>query len=76
MEYDQNEKTYFATTYQPYWLVDGSINWSSRRLIAFIAVSNVLGTNYTDAGSVTQPGRWFKAGVGIRLDFPLNEKAL
>ena len=65
--FNATENAYYSTTYKPYWLLDGTINWHLKHLVFFATVANILDTNYTDAGSVTQPGRWFKAGIALKF---------
>jgi iron complex outermembrane receptor protein len=65
--FSQEENKYFTTPYQPYWLFDGAINWSSKHFELFAAISNILNTRYIDAGSEVQPGRWFKGGVRVKF---------
>lgn len=56
---------YVSVPYRPYWLVDGIIKWKLKHLEIFSEVSNILNTKYIDAGSVYQPGRWFKVGLSL-----------
>ena len=65
--FNTTESAYYSEPYKPYWLLDGTLNWHLRHLVLFATVTNILDTNYTDAGSVTQPGRWFKAGIALKL---------
>ena len=65
--FNTSESAYYTTPYKPYWLLDGTLNWNLRHLVLFASISNILDTNYTDAGSVSQPGRWFKAGIALKL---------
>ena len=59
---------YYFTPNKPYWLLDASITWNPGPLVFYAVLNNVLNTNYIDAGSVTQPGRWFKAGITLNLE--------
>jgi iron complex outermembrane receptor protein len=61
------ESNYYSEPYNPYWLLDGTLNWQLKHLTVFATVTNILDTNYTDAGSVMQPGRWFKAGIALNF---------
>ncbi len=63
--FNTTENSYYSQPYEPYWLLDGTINWHLRHIVFFATVTNILDTNYTDAGSVAQPGRWFKAGFTL-----------
>jgi iron complex outermembrane receptor protein len=65
--YNTSESAYYSEPYKSYWLLDGTLNWYVRHLVLFATITNMLDTNYTDAGSVTQPGRWFKAGIALRF---------
>jgi iron complex outermembrane receptor protein len=61
------ESAYYSEPYKPYWLLDGTLNWYLKHLVFFATVTNILDSEYTDAGSVIQPGRWFKAGIAVRF---------
>jgi vitamin B12 transporter len=65
--YNNTENSYYFLPNTPYWLFDGSVNWTMGPLVFYIMLSNILNTNYIDAGSVEQPGRWFKAGFSLNL---------
>jgi vitamin B12 transporter len=65
--FNTTENAYYSESYKPYWLLDGTLNWHLRHLVLFATVTNILDTNYTDAGSVIQPGRWFKAGIALKM---------
>jgi vitamin B12 transporter len=65
--YDQEGGNYFATPYKSVWLVNGSLTWKFRFVSLYAEISNLFDTRYIDAGSSVQPGRWFKAGIGIEL---------
>jgi vitamin B12 transporter len=67
--YDHIEEVFLTRNYTPYWLVDGSIKWDFRSFRLFGEVSNIFNTRYIDAGSALQPGRWFKVGMAVKLDF-------
>jgi vitamin B12 transporter len=67
VQYDNAGSSYYTMPYRPYWLLDGSLNWNFRHFNLYAILSNMLNTKYIDAGSVKQPGRWFKAGISINL---------
>jgi vitamin B12 transporter len=67
IDFDAAENAYYSMTYHPYWLIDGTLFWHARRIDVYATVNNLLNTDYTDAGSVNQPGRWFKAGITLKL---------
>lgn len=55
--------------YDPFWLVDGNINYTNKNLRFFISVNNVFDLKYQDIGNVIQPGRWIKSGFSYQLNF-------
>jgi vitamin B12 transporter len=65
--YNNSENSYFFSPYRPYWLLDGSVNWTLGPVVLYADLTNILNTTYIDAGSVEQPGRWFKAGFSLNL---------
>jgi iron complex outermembrane receptor protein len=65
--YNIVENEYIPLNYKPYWLVDGHLEWQHTMVCIFVDVSNILNTEYVDAGSLLQPGRWFKAGIRVSL---------
>lgn len=66
-KYDAVSKTSSETPYQPFWVLDGRVNWKPGILVFFAEVSNIFNTDYFDFGNIAQPGRWFKAGASIEL---------
>jgi len=68
VQYNSAESNYFFDSYKPYWLLDGAINWTLGSFVIYAMVNNMLNTNYIDAGSVMQPGRWFKAGITVKME--------
>lgn len=52
-----------------YTLIDSKISYETKHYNFFIDISNILNTNYMEAGYVTMPGRWAKVGVDIRLNY-------
>ncbi|MBN1414471.1 MAG: TonB-dependent receptor [Bacteroidales bacterium] len=69
VQYNFTENNYFTTTYKPFFIVDGNLSWETKQFTFFIEASNLFNTHYTDAGSVSQPGRWIKAGVKGNIAF-------
>ncbi len=57
------------TEYPPFWIVDGKLNYSFRKLNGYITVNNIFDINYFDIGNVVQPGRWLKAGISYQINF-------
>lgn len=52
----------------PYWLVDSRIFWNgSRGQIAFIEVTNLTDTEYTEV-MTPMPGRWIRAGISYKFN--------
>jgi iron complex outermembrane receptor protein len=68
IQYNSSEKDYYSIPYKPYWLLDGSVNWKIRKIALFVTLTNMLNTEYIDAGTLNQPGRWLRAGVTLNLE--------
>jgi len=68
IRYNEADNKYFATPYKPFLLLDGNIAWETGPLVVFAEASNLLNIRYVDAGSVSQPGRWFRAGIKANLE--------
>lgn len=52
-----------------YTLIDSKVMYRFGRVNCYAEMSNVLNTSYVEAGYVTMPGRWFKAGIEFKLNF-------
>lgn len=52
-----------------YTLVDTRLAYHLKNLMFYADVMNVFDTRYMEAGFVTMPGRWFKVGVDLKLNF-------
>jgi vitamin B12 transporter len=53
-----------------YTLVDSKLGYTfGNRLTVYTDVSNIFDTDYVEAGYVTMPGRWFKVGFDIKLNY-------
>ena len=52
-----------------YTLFDSKLNYTYKNLNIYTEVSNILNQDYLEAGFVAMPGRWFKFGVNVELDW-------
>jgi iron complex outermembrane receptor protein len=68
--FNAETNSYFSTAYRPYWLIDGSLRYDTHYVEIFAEASNLLNTAYIDAGSVLQPGRWFRIGIQVHVEMP------
>ncbi|HEX2936790.1 MAG TPA: TonB-dependent receptor, partial [Bacteroidales bacterium] len=66
-KWDNETSSSTETPYKSFWLVDGKLIYSHTFASIFVECSNILDANYIDLGNIEQPGRWFKAGFGIKL---------
>jgi outer membrane receptor protein involved in Fe transport len=64
----QKDTGYFSIDNKPFWLIDGTIIYDTRKLRVFIGISNILNARYIDSGSVIQPGRCWEAGLVVRFE--------
>lgn len=60
---------YVATSYDPFWLVSTKVYWQKSNYKVFVEASNLFDTEYLDVADVNQPGRWFRAGVVLNLNY-------
>lgn len=56
-------------TLTDYTLVDSKLAYAFKYGRVYTDVSNIFNADYTEAGFVTMPGRWFKLGVDLKLNF-------
>jgi vitamin B12 transporter len=52
-----------------YTLTDSKLGYQFTHFSVYADVSNIFNTSYTEAGFVTMPGRWFRVGFDIRLNY-------
>ena len=52
-----------------YTLVDSKLWYTFKRFNMYVDVSNILNTNYMEAGYVTMPGTWAKVGFDFKLKY-------
>jgi vitamin B12 transporter len=52
-----------------YTLIDSKLAYAFKHLNLYAEVSNILNTNYMEAGYVTMPGSWAKVGIDIKLNY-------
>ncbi len=52
-----------------YTLLDSKLMYRFKYVEVYADVSNIMNTNYMEAGYVTMPGRWFKVGFDIKLNY-------
>lgn len=57
--------------YKGHYLVDTRVVWTYKNSEAFLGVTNLFDTIYSEVGSVPLPGRWIVAGLSFNL-FPVN----
>jgi iron complex outermembrane receptor protein len=55
--------------YDPFWIFDGKVNYSIKKIDFYVSVNNILNLNYVDIGNVVQPGRWTKVGISYQINF-------
>ena len=68
--FNTETNSYYADAYTPFWLIDGTLRYQKRYFEIFAEVSNLMNTQYVDAGSAFQPGRWFRIGVQLHVKIP------
>jgi iron complex outermembrane receptor protein len=68
IRYSEADNKYIPVPYKPILLLDGNITWDANRVMFFLEASNILNTQYVDAGSLVQPGRWIRGGIKTKLE--------
>ena len=56
-------------TQKDYFVMDDRIYFQGQKLTIYAEATNLTNTSYKEAGYVTMPGRWFRAGVNIKVGF-------
>ena len=51
----------------PYFLLDARLNYQMKRLNIYTDCSNILNTEYKEAGAVPMPPRWFSVGLRYQI---------
>lgn len=54
-------------TYQPVWLLDGSIFYQARVWRASVECTNITNRTYYDYGGILQPAHWLRAKLQVSL---------
>jgi len=68
--YDPIEKAYTREkTFTPFWLLDVKLNYNLSWINVYTEITNVLNHQYYDISNIYMPGRWFKMGVKITLNY-------
>ena len=55
--------------YDPFWIFDGKVNYSIKKIDFYVSVNNIFDLKYIDIGNVVQPGRWTKVGISYQINF-------
>ena len=56
-------------TLNNYFLLDSRIYYQTEQFNGYVEATNLTDTEYTEAGFVTMPGRWLRAGVAVTLGY-------
>jgi vitamin B12 transporter len=60
--------TFIEKNYDPFWLLDWMVKYSHRHFECMASITNLFNTHYFDFGNITQPGRWIKATLTLKID--------
>lgn len=66
--YNTADDTFPLIQYEPFWLIDAKISYRFNFTRIFMNLTNVLNTSYHEITSLTQPGRWLKIGIEMKID--------
>lgn len=70
LKYDYNINDYIGEyDFDPFWLFDAKLMWNFKLLTIYTEVSNLFNKKYSDIGNIEMPGRWFKAGFEIQINY-------
>jgi iron complex outermembrane receptor protein len=70
LEYDSDINDYTGEReFDPFMLFDAKVTWNKKLLTVYAEASNIFNKNYTDIGNIEMPGRWFKAGFNVQIDY-------
>jgi vitamin B12 transporter len=74
LSYDDNWELTLKSRYiermrlDPYFLLDARLDVNRLKPLSYFAeCSNITNTDYIEAGTVQMPGRWFRAGLALRI---------
>jgi iron complex outermembrane receptor protein len=68
--WDASSSSWLApSSYPAFALFDGKIYYQYKYAKAFVEASNIFDSNYFDLGNLPQPGRWFKAGIEMKINW-------
>jgi vitamin B12 transporter len=65
----ENDNWAGEVEYNPFWLIDGKINYKIKNINLFVSATNLFNNKYYDIGNIEQPGRWIKSGISYQLNF-------
>ena len=52
-----------------YFLLDSRVYYQTEQFNVYVEATNLTDTKYIEAGYVTMPGRWLRAGVAVTLGY-------
>ncbi len=58
-----------TVSYKSFWLSDMKLYWKGNHYTLYTEASNIFNTSYYDFGGIIQPGRWFRGGIVVDLDY-------
>lgn len=53
--------------FRPYFILDSRLTWSLTKVRLWAECTNILDREYFDFAGLQLPGRWFMAGVGVKI---------
>ncbi|KAA6338409.1 iron complex outermembrane receptor protein [termite gut metagenome] len=68
-KYIENKPTSELVPYPSFDLLDLKLFWEGKNYHIFAEANNLLNRTYYDLGNIPQPGFWFKAGAGWKINF-------
>ncbi|KAA6300221.1 MAG: iron complex outermembrane receptor protein [Candidatus Ordinivivax streblomastigis] len=68
-KYIENKPTNELVPYPSFGLLDLKLSWERGKYHLFAEANNLLNRTYYDLGNIPQPGFWFKAGAGWKINF-------
>lgn len=69
-EYDININDFIGDKdYDPFFIFNAKLSWNKKLFAIYAEATNIFNAKYTDIGNIQMPGRWFKTGFNVQIDY-------
>jgi len=70
LKYNYDLNTYDGEKeFTPFWLLDIKLSYQLKFITFYAEATNVLNHEYIDIANIEMPGRWFKAGFNVLINY-------